>query len=97
MHTFVRAGDDAGVNRKIWSSGNKIAIVMESFTTNIGVAEMCRKYNLSPRVFYSWKEKFLEGGKQALSAHKSITQTSYSKKMSTSKRWPVRSPLPTLF
>ena len=52
------------------SASDKTAIVMESFTTNIGAAELCRKHNLSPRVFYSWKEKFLEGGKQALSARK---------------------------
>ena len=55
------------MSKKIRSASDKIAIVMESFTTNIGAAELCRKHNLSPRVFYSWKEKFLEGEKQALS------------------------------
>lgn len=28
--------------------------------------EICRKYNLKPNVFYSWKQKFIEGGKLAL-------------------------------
>ena len=58
------------MSKKIRSASDKIAIVMESFTTNIGAAELCRKHNFSPRVFYSWKEKFLESGKQALSARK---------------------------
>ena len=58
------------MSKKMRSASDKTAIVMESFTTNIGAAELCRKHNLSPRVFYSWKEKFLEGGKQALSARK---------------------------
>jgi hypothetical protein len=30
------------------------------------MAELCRKYAVTPVVFYAWKEKFIEGGKQAL-------------------------------
>lgn len=50
-----------------WTSEDKTRIVMESLTTNITVAELCRKYNLNPNVFYNWKQKFIEGGKIALS------------------------------
>ena len=32
---------------------------MESLTTNITLAELCREYN-------GWKQKFIEGGKMAL-------------------------------
>ena len=39
---------------------------MESLTTNITLAELCRKYNLKPDVFYGWKQKFIEGDKMAL-------------------------------
>ncbi len=42
-------------------------IVLESLNTNISLAELCRKYSLSPNVFYHWKEKFVEGGRIALS------------------------------
>ncbi len=49
-----------------WTPQEKARIVIESLTTNIGTAEICRKYNLSPNTFYPWKEKFLEGGKAAL-------------------------------
>lgn len=50
-----------------WTPEDKTRIVMESLTTNITVAELCRKYNLNPNVFYNWKQKFIEGGKVALS------------------------------
>ncbi|MGA7367909.1 MAG: transposase [Nitrososphaeraceae archaeon] len=49
-----------------WTADDRIRIVMESLATNITLAELCRKYNLKPNVFYSWKQKFMEGGKLAL-------------------------------
>lgn len=52
-----------------WTPEDKTRIVMESLTTNITVAELCRKYNLNPNVFYNWKQKFIEGGKMALSGY----------------------------
>ena len=44
----------------------KSRIILESLNTNIGTAELCRKYNIHPQTFYSWKEKFVDGGKAAL-------------------------------
>ncbi len=49
-----------------WTAEEKIRIVLESLNTHIGVAELCRKYAVNPTVFYIWKEKFIQGGKQAL-------------------------------
>ncbi len=49
-----------------WSPEDKIRIVLESLNTNITLSELCRKYNLNPNVFYSWREKFIQGGKLAL-------------------------------
>ena len=51
---------------RAWTPEEKIQIVLESMNTNISLAELCRKYNLSPGVFYHWKEKFMQGGKLAL-------------------------------
>jgi transposase-like protein len=51
-----------------WTAEDRIRIVMESLTTNITVAELCRKYNLKPNVFYNWKQRFIEGGKLALAS-----------------------------
>lgn len=50
-----------------WTPEDKTRIVMESLTTNITVAELCRKYHLNPNVYYNWKQKFIEGGRTALS------------------------------
>jgi transposase len=49
------------------TADDKIRIVMESMTTNITLAELCRKYNLKPNVFYRWKQRFMEAGRLALS------------------------------
>ena len=48
------------------SPQGKARIVMEFFTTNVPAAELCRKHNVSPATFQDWKDKFLQGGKQAL-------------------------------
>lgn len=50
-----------------WTTEQKIAIVLESLNTNIPIAELCRKHNVTPNAFYDWKEKFVEAGKLALS------------------------------
>jgi len=52
---------------KKWTASEKARIVLESLTTSISTAELCRKYNLSPNTFYPWKERFLESGKSAFS------------------------------
>jgi transposase-like protein len=40
------------VNRSRWSSDEKIRIVLESLNTNISMAELCRRYNVTPNAFY---------------------------------------------
>lgn len=55
------------VNRSRWSADEKIRIVLESLNTNISMAGLCRKYNVTPNAFYVWKEKFMHGGRLALS------------------------------
>jgi transposase-like protein len=49
-----------------FTSAEKSRIVLESLNTNISTAELCRKYNIAPQTFYSWKEKFVDGGKASL-------------------------------
>lgn len=55
------------MGKKRWNPEDKIRIVLESLNTNITIAELCRKYQITPVVFYSWKQKFIDGGKVALS------------------------------
>lgn len=56
------------MTRRHWTPEEKIRIVLESLNTNISPAELCRKYTVTPALFYHWREKFIDGGKQALSA-----------------------------
>jgi transposase len=51
-----------------WTAEQKISIVMESLNTNISIAELCRKHNVTPSAFYGWRERFLEAGKHGLSS-----------------------------
>jgi transposase len=53
-------------NRK-WSSEEKIRIVIEGLTTQISVSELCRRHNVNHAQYYAWRDKFLDGGKRALS------------------------------
>ncbi len=37
-----------------------------SMYTNISMAELCRKHNVTSNAFYDWKEKFIQAGKLGL-------------------------------
>jgi transposase len=52
--------------RSRWSPEEKIEIVMESLNTNVSMAELCRRHNVTPATVNGWKEKFFRGGKMAL-------------------------------
>jgi transposase len=52
--------------RSRWHPDEKIRIVMESLNTNITMAELCRKHNVTPMTVNAWKEKFFQGGRMAL-------------------------------
>ena len=46
--------------RKVYRPEEKMRIVMEGISGTIPVADLCRKYDLRPARFYSWKEKLLK-------------------------------------
>jgi len=54
------------MTRRHWTPEEKIRIVLESLNTNIGVAELCRKYAVTPTLFNYWRTRVIVGGKQAL-------------------------------
>ncbi len=45
----------------------KIQIVLESIKTNIGTAELCRKHNIHPPTFQTWRQQFMDADKARLS------------------------------
>lgn len=53
--------------RRIFSSEQKILIVMEALRGEDSVAAICRKHGIAESVFYKWNKEFLEAGKKRLS------------------------------
>lgn len=52
--------------RRIYSSEQKILIVMEALRGEDSVAAICRKHGIQESMFYKWNKEFLEAGKKRL-------------------------------
>lgn len=62
--------------RRIFTSEQKITIVMEALRAENSVAEICRKYAIQEGQFYKWNKEFLEAGKKRLSGDTTREATS---------------------
>lgn len=62
--------------RRIFSSEQKITIVMEALRAEMSVSELCRKYSINESQFYKWNKEFLEAGKKQLSGDTTREATS---------------------
>ena len=49
-----------------WTAKQKIEIVLAGLRGDRSVKEVCREYAISETLYYSWREKLLEGGREAL-------------------------------
>lgn len=47
--------------RRQFTPEQKVKIVKEALTTDIGVSGVCRKYGISNALYYHWQERFLDG------------------------------------
>lgn len=54
------------MKRRNWPADEKLAIVLEGIKEKRSVAEICQEHQISQSLFYRWRDKFLEGGKNAL-------------------------------
>ena len=54
------------MTHKKWSAKERVDIMIEFLSTNIGVAEVCRKYGISPTTFDNWRRRFMDAGKREL-------------------------------
>src|SRR6516164_9398434 len=52
--------------RRMFTSEQKILIVMEGIRAESSVAEICRKHGIHQTVFYRGNKQFLEAGKKRL-------------------------------
>ena len=54
------------MTHKKWSAKERADIAVEFHSTNMGVAEACRKYGISPTTFDNWRRRFMDAGKRGL-------------------------------
>ena len=54
------------VNRKRLSAEDKIRIVLEGFSKELSVTDLCRRENIHVSLYYSWLKDFMEAGKARL-------------------------------
>ncbi len=48
------------------SGEERLALVLESLRNEQSTADLCRQHGISQTTFYKWRDKFLEGGRNAL-------------------------------
>jgi transposase-like protein len=51
---------------RTWSAQQKIEIVLAGLRGDRSVKEVCRDHEIAETLYYTWREKLLEGGKAAL-------------------------------
>src|SRR3954463_2933899 len=49
-----------------WTAQQKIEIVLAGLRGDRTVKDVCREHDISDTLFYSWRDKLLEGGREAL-------------------------------
>ena len=54
------------MNRKLWSNEEKVAIVLEIIRGDESAASICNRHGVSATQAYRWLDRFLEGGRSAL-------------------------------
>jgi len=52
--------------RRLFSSEQKIMVVMEALRGETSTSEICRKYGITQSLFYKWNKEFMEAGKKRL-------------------------------
>ena len=52
--------------KRIFTSEQKVLIVMEAIRGEYSIAELCRKYGISDSTYYKWNKDFIEVGKARL-------------------------------
>ncbi len=56
-----------------WTAKQKIEIVLAGLRGDRPVKEVCREHEISETLYYSWREKLLEGGREALAGKEERT------------------------
>jgi transposase len=51
---------------RIWTAQQKIEIVLAGVRGDRSIKEVCREHEIAETLYYAWRDKLLEGGRQAL-------------------------------
>lgn len=62
--------------RRLFSSEQKIMIVMEALRGETSIAEICRRHGITQSLFYKWNKEFMEAGKKRLNGDTAREATS---------------------
>jgi transposase-like protein len=49
-----------------WRSDEKVELILMGMTGKIPVTTLCKLNNVSPSLYYEWREKFIQMGKESL-------------------------------
>ena len=52
--------------KRIFTSEQKVLLVMEGIRGEHSIAELCRKHGISDSAYYKWNKEFIEAGKARL-------------------------------
>ena len=59
---------------RTWTVAQKLEIVLAGLRGDRSVAEVCREHQISETLFYTWREKLLEGGSERLAGKEERTE-----------------------
>jgi transposase len=62
--------------RRLYSSEEKIRIVLEGLRGEESIAALCRREGIAESLYYSWSKEFLEAGKKRLAGDTARQATS---------------------
>lgn len=51
---------------RTWTAQQKIEIVLAGLRGDRSIKEVCRDHEITETLYYSWRDKLLEGGREAL-------------------------------
>lgn len=60
------------MNKRKWSSQQKMQIVLEGLSGQIEISKLCAKYQIAQTQYYKWRDQLLKFGHQAFD-QKTIT------------------------
>ena len=78
--------DEQTKERRQYTPEQKVKIVKEALTTDIGVSGVCRKYGIPNALYYHWQERFFEGALEGFKRAKHGPSSAEQRKIDTLER-----------